>query len=329
LSVESVESVWAALSRPPEGLRAQLHPDSEQVWIALDAADRRHLLVRAAQHQAGERLITTHGLHAETAQISVESGPIDVWADISCTDRSLNRTFMALAADLVSDVVSSRDAMSAVQHTLKAWQWFWGVSPDGLGENAAVGLFGEMWFLDRWAPFPGAVESWHGFDNERHDFSSPRTAVEVKTTRSHVVGPPRHHISTLDQLEAPGAGPLLLFSLQAIAEANAGNTLPGLISRLRGRLKSRPDLAGLLDQGLAEAGWTPAAAAQHPQTYRIAAERLYQVDGEFPRLTRRSFPGGLPNGVDEVGYRLDLATCASWLVATSPDDATDALRALA
>jgi hypothetical protein len=196
-----------------------------------------------------------------------------------------------------------------------------------LSEAGALGLFGELWFLDRWASFPEAVNTWHGPEANRHDFSGQRLAVEVKTTASHAVGPPRHHIATLDQLDAPSDGPLFLFSLQAIPEAGAGNTLPALIERLHSRL-SRRDLQAKLDQGLALAGWSPAVAARHQTTYRVAAERLYRVDDGFPRLTRTSFIGGLPTGVDDVGYSLDLAACAQWLVASAADEATSMLAQL-
>jgi hypothetical protein len=153
-------------------------------------------------------------------------------------------------------------------------------------------------------------------------------AVEVKTTRWHGVGAPRHHIATLDQLEAPLAGPLYLFSLQAILESNAGNTLPALINRLRSRLANRSNLLAKLDQGLARVGWSPALADLHQATYRVAAERLYRVDEGFPRLTRASFADGLPDGVDDVGYSLDLAACAPWLVASAPPEAAQMLAEL-
>jgi len=325
---DAVEGVWASLSRPDGYLRAKLHPDSSEVWLALDSSERRHLLVRASAHEAGVILMVTRGLRAETAEISVESDPIDVWVDISCTDRALNRTFLAVAGDLVSEMARSTDPLHAVQRTLQGWQWFWGVDSDALSEAGALGLFGELWFLDRWSPFPDAVNAWHGPESDRHDFSSLRVAVEVKTTRSHVVGAPRHHIATLDQLDAPFGAPLFLFSLQAIPEAGAGNTLPALIDRLRTRLSGRADLLTKLDHGLARVGWSPMAADRLQTTYRVAGERLYRVDDGFPRLTRTSFIGGLPNGVDDVGYSLDLAACAQWLVASAADEATLMLASL-
>jgi hypothetical protein len=226
-------------------------------------------------------------------------------------------------------MAQTTNPFAAVEQTLRAWQWFWGVDAGALSESKALGLFGELWFLDRWAPFPDAVTAWHGWEADRHDFSSPRMAVEVKASRSHGVGAPRHHIATLDQLDAASSGPLMLFSLQAIPESNAGNSLTALIHRLRARLSARTDLLARLDRGVSLMGWSPAVADQHLMTYRVAAERLYRVEGDFPRLTRGTFTGGLPAGIDNVGYSLDLAACAPWLLASAPADATAHLRDLA
>ncbi len=325
----TVDFVWANLDRPNKGLSAQLHPESHDVWLALDERGRRHLLVRATDAEVGRVLISTHGLKAETVEISVEGGALDVWADIACVDSSLNQTFVAVATDLVADTAAADTPLEAVERTLRTWRWFWGVDTSTLSEASALGLFGEMWFLDRWAPFPDAVEAWHGPTGVRHDFSGPSVSVEVKATSSHGTGAPRHGIATLDQLDDPDNGSLYLFSLQAIPEPSAGNTLASIIGRLRARLTDRPDLLDSLDRRLALAGWSPATADQLRTAYRVAAERLYSVGDRFPRLTRASFVGGLQAGIDDVSYSVDLAVCAEWLVATTPDQAADLLRGMA
>jgi len=55
------------------------------------------------------------------------------------------------------------------------------------------------------------VRAWLGPTGTRHDFQWPRLAVESKATsslRGHI-----HRISGVEQLEAPEAGALYLFSL--------------------------------------------------------------------------------------------------------------------
>lgn len=323
------EAAWAALRPPAHGLTAQLHPGSRDVWLAVDDRERRHLLVDASGADAGRILVSTHGLRAETTEISVEGGPMRVWADIACVDSNLNQTFVAVAADLVADAAVARTPLEAVERTLRTWRWFWGVDTSPMSESAALGLFGEMWFLDRWSPFPASVDAWHGPAGMRHDFSTAVVSVEIKTTSSRSTGAPRHQIATLDQLDDPDSGELYLFSLQAIPEPSAGNTLTSVVNRVRSRLAADPELLDSLDRRLALAGWSPAFAHQQQVAFRVAAERLYVVSDEFPRLTRSSFVVGLPPGVDGVSYTVDLAVCAEWLVATTPEEAAEMLRGLA
>ena len=266
---------------------------------------------------------------AVTAALSVDQEPEDVWADIECLDPALNDTFVTVANDLAEGVRTNKsDPLEAVHQTLRTWQWFWGVDASGLSGERAVGLFGELWFIDRWAPFPNAISAWVGPAGHRHDFTTPAISVEAKATRAHGDGSVRHRITGLDQLTAPESGSLYLFSLHVINDPNAANTLPGLISRLRGRVVGRPDLLGVLDRRLSQAGWSPASADRYSQPYRVVAEELYRIDDGFPRFTRDSFMGGIPFGIDNIEYTLDLAACGPWRVAVHPGQATQILAEL-
>lgn len=322
-------AVWINLRRPTVGLSARLHPESSDVWLALDAEGRHHLLVRASDAELGQTLASTRGLRATTETLALEEQAEDVWADIVCLDPALNDTFVAVADNLAEEARLHRgDPMEAVRRTLRTWQWFWGVDPNALSSDSALGLFGELWFLDRWAPFPAAIDTWLGPTGHRHDFVSNDVSVEVKATRTRTDGTAVHRIANLDQLAPPETGDLYLFSLQAVHDPNAMNTLPGLVNRIRNRLRSRPDLIGVFDQRLGQGGWSPAHADRHSQTLRIVAEELYGVEGGFPRLVRETFAGGIPVGVDGITYTLDLAACAPWRIATLPAQAEAVLGAL-
>jgi hypothetical protein len=320
------DSIWSSLTQPSTGLRARPHPTCPDVWLAVDSTGHRHLLVRAVNGDTEETLLTTRGLRATLDRLSFEDEREGVWADITCLEPALNDTFVAVADDLANEILhSDGDLLAAVRRTLRTWQWFWGIDPNRLSTEAAIGLFGELWFLERWAPFPDAVETWLGPTGHRHDFSAPALSVEVKATRTTTDGPARHRITNLDQLDAPETGQLLLFSLQVVADPNAANTLPVIVDRIRRRLQGRTDLLGLVQERLALAGWTPAAVSQHLQPWRVVAEELYRVDEGFPRLTRATFAGGVPAGIDDIGYTLDLAACASWRLATRPTEAGSVL----
>jgi hypothetical protein len=324
------DALWSELAVPTEAVSARLHPESGVVWLGIDSSGRRHLLVSASGEDTGQYLLTTHGLSATTERLSIEGAAPDVWVDIVCLHESFSETFAALADDLVAETKNSPDdVLGGVRQTLRKWKWFWGVDSSGLSEEAALGIFGELWFLDRWAGLPGAVESWLGPTGSRHDFVSPSVSVEVKATRVRADGPARHRIASLDQLADPESGDLYLFSLTVTPDTNAANSLPAMVELIRTRLRGHPDILELFDHRLADAGWTPAAAERHGQSFRVRAEELYRVDSEFPRLTDQSFPDGLPPGVDNVTYTVDLATCVDHRFATTPDYAAVVLGALA
>lgn len=320
---------WEALSRPAVGLHARRHPESERVWLAVDATDRRHLLVRATGEAAGQELLSTKGLQARTATLTLEGAGTDLWVDIECSNPALNDVFLVVAADLVSAInAPGAQAYPATIRTLATWQWFWSVDPGALTDESALGLFGELWFLSQWCKLPEAAVSWVGPLANRHDLVSPHISVEVKTSRSSSGGAGRHRIASLEQLADPATGELYLFSVQVVVDPNAGNRLSSLVQQVTLALLPRPDLLVDFERRLAIAGWSPAFASRFDTTYRVVQETLYLVGDSFPRLTSATFAGGLPVGVEQVGYTLDLAACGEWVLAVRPEDCTELLARL-
>jgi len=262
----------------------------------------------------------TRGLRVELAPMVVEGAPQATYIALGCTDPGLRRTHACVAADIAESLAGAgADIRVAVMRALGKWRRFWSVPGAGLSAEAAAGLFGELWFMERWMGLPHGFERWAPI-GARHDFRWPAASVEVKTTTVQWQGPATHHIASLDQLAAPETGRLFLFSLQIVGDSLAANTLPGLVDRVRSGVETVPGLADLFMDRLAGAGYSPAEADRYATPWRIVTEELYAVDGAFPRLTRDSFPGGLPVGVDEVSYSLSLAGCRAWLVATKPID---------
>jgi hypothetical protein len=50
----------------------------------------------------------------------------------------------------------------------------------------------------------------------------------------------------------------------------------------------------------------------------VLGEYLYSVGPGFPRLTTASFDSGIPGGITDISYVLDMAACDPWLVTRSP-----------
>jgi hypothetical protein len=310
-----IAEVWDQIRRPgTEQLQGRLAPGSSSVWLAVDPAGRRHILVDAPGVVTDRSLGTTQGMSAVTAELDVAGRTATGYVDVTCLDSALNETFAAVAADLIrATAARPDDTVGAVVQTLDTWRWFWGVDA-GLSGEEAVGLFGELWFLLRWAPWPGAIQNWVGPTGAVHDFASQGVSVEVKTTRVRADGRAVHRIANLDQLADPDTGHLYLFSLQVMPDSLAANSLPGLVMHARQRLAEHPSHVVAFLETLGKAGYSPAHADRYQQTYRVVAEELFEVVGEFPRLTRATFADGLPEGIDNLSYTIDLAACTGYMV---------------
>ena len=292
------------------------------MYLAVDNRGRRHLLIQVPDATATIRQPDTRSLEVTMAKFQVGSNPEAVYVDLTCSDSTQFSTFSAIAQDLIQVLRHSRGpARDSIINALARWRAFWNVKVTGMSREDALGLFGELWFLRRWLGTVNAevVNRWQAADPARHDFQWRSASVEVKTAATQST--PVHHIASLDQLSDPEEGQLFLFCLQVSDDALAGNTLHNLVNSLTVDLQDDFSALSGMNEKLAARGYTPSDKNAAIRPLRILAERLYRVGRGFPRLLRTTFnPPGLPNGVIQVRYALEIAACESWLVASRPEE---------
>jgi hypothetical protein len=317
---EEFQSRWRDLPAPASA--AQLEADEvapgSGVWTARDHSSRQHLLVQVPDNVALD-ITGTHGLGISVARHRIPHHADATYIDLVCLDQAVVATFAAVAANVATEAVrADPDARrSEVVAALNEWRWFWGVDPTRLSAADAVGLFGELWFLIRWAGVSAeSVSAWDASNGARHDFQWPRHSVEVKATSR--AGTIVHTIQHLEQLEDAETGDLYLYSLRVAQDALAANTLNSLVEVAVTALGGLPEARAELLNKLGQRGYTPAARDRAAVPYRVVEESLYQVTGDFPRLTRASFVGGLPNGIGKVSYQLDMNVCVDWRTDLEP-----------
>jgi hypothetical protein len=324
----ALDHEWSKLEAPTppdelNGVRAPGLPAERPVYIAIDREGRRNLLVGAEPDAELPAQATGRGLHLDLQELEVADRPASTYIRLACVDAGLNQTFTAVAEDIVTAIRDFRGtSVEAVNEALRRWKWFWGIDPAELARDAALGLFGELWFMFRWmAPLSGAViDRWHGADPARHDFQWPSASVEVKTSAARSAAGVSHRISSLDQLENPVTGDLYLFSLTVADDALAGNTLAGLVAQCRETLSETVGARTALDERLAAWRYNPANADRYGRTLRIISEEMFRVDDRFPRLTRTGLGAQVPIGVEDLTYALAMDACGPWRIASSPDD---------
>lgn len=304
------------------GLRLAGMPPDVAVYIAVEPDGRRHLLIHLPR---GDELTdeSTRGVRITTREWTVGDREAARYIDLVCLDQSLHDTFDAVVQQIAENVAAMPgDARAGVVEALRRWRRFWAVETAGLPRDAALGLFGELWFLGRWMrPLTAAkFAAWFGPDVARHDFQAAPISVEVKTTAAGQTT--IHHVQSLDQLADPETGDLYLFSLHVSDDALASNSLPVLVDALlvEAHALGAP-VAAKFEDRLAQVGYSPAHAAAYARPLRVKAEALFRVSADFPRLTRGSYPGGLPAAIPDVSYWLLADALTPWRVASRPAEA--------
>ncbi|WP_109510438.1 PD-(D/E)XK motif protein [Nocardioides speluncae] len=313
--------IWESLATPTTNQELEARevvPDSG-VWIARDNAEHQHLLV-LVDGRSDLGLDETHGLSAAIIRHRIAGRTDAAYVDLLCLDPGTVQTFATVAADIATVVIDEPIELrtASVTAAVREWRWFWGVDPDRMSVAGAVGLFGELWFLNRWAGHSAAsVQAWEGSNGSRHDFQWPTSSVEVKTTA--LGGAITHTIEHLEQLDDPVTGHLYLYSLRIARDSLAANSLSSLATSAINAFRDDPVTRADLKAKLARRGYTPAGRNESEVTYRVVDEGLYRVTDDFPRLTQATFPDGLPHGVAGLTYQLDMNACGAWRTGSTPD----------
>jgi hypothetical protein len=335
VNTADLDAAWRAVDTPAVagGLAGKPAPGLDPelgVLLALDSRQLRHILIPVDEAAEPPATVATKGLEVTVDDLQADDRPPRRYLDIACRDTTMHANFTVVAAEIVEELgAEAGNSRKILERILARWRWFWDTPPEGLTDAEAVGLFGELWFLEYWLdPIDDAVlQAWTGPNRDRHDFKWPAASVEVKATRARSDGSASHRISALEQLEDPERGQLYLFSLRVRPDPIAAHSLNASVERIRRTLSDRAELLHAFDERLALLGYGPVHRDRYDAPIRVVAEELFRVDGQFPRLTRSSFvEGEVPSGVDRIGYDLELVACVRWRIATAPGSQARQLR---
>ncbi|MFO1400122.1 MAG: PD-(D/E)XK motif protein [Steroidobacteraceae bacterium] len=305
---------------------------TSRLLAAADSSGRRHLLILLYAQDAEFKDVNSRGLTARTEDLSVRESEPARYINLLCEDPAGHSMLDLVGGEIAERLQGPHGPPAEIAaRVLAKWRRFWGQLPQQLlSRESQIGLFSELWFLAYWlVPAVGplrAVESWRGPHGARHDFECQGLSIEVKGTSS--ARGRIHTINGIDQLEEPDAGQLLLFSLRLRDEAGAGNSLPLLCHACRQLLAVDSAAADQLDLGLISAGYLPTHEEEYSKNrWRVVEEHLFQVREGFPRITRHSFQGGIPQGIEGIDYVINLGSSDSYVVARKPSEAISILAA--
>lgn len=197
--------------------------------------------------------------------------------------------------------------VEAVERAVKEFRSFLQVEKV-LSDAELLGLFGELWFLQKLIDTGGPAATGFWVDST-HDFRFSDVEVEVKTTAS---ARPIHWVHGISQLEPSVGCSLYILSILAQSSNAAGATVPDLVSEIRSKLKSEPDQLDVVKDRLRSRRYRDEYASDYTTRFLLRSEpKLVLIDNRFPvintKVLERSFDSDSLIRVGELNYQIDVS----------------------
>lgn len=224
--------------------------------------------------------------------------------------------FYVLVDDLVDCLIANQGSVEgarALMLRLRSWEHLLEASSRGLSKSAQKGLFGELLVLGHLLSHFSlellrVLNSWTGPDGGTRDFGLGEVGIEVKTTS--VKGLLSVQISNERQLEIVAVDKLFLWCI-SIEISNNGVNLNEKVQEIEEMLSGDPELLQIFKIKLTKVGYLAVDTHRYTSKFFVRDEFIFRIGEGFPRIITE----GIPNGVFEVSYRVDLAACEKWRVA--------------
>ena len=316
----SFEETWSAIEKdklPGTAvgiIRRRILPDACcDLFLGIEKpSNRRVFLLRVATADIPEAKLLPQARGFEVALLTLpDDPPGHSSVMLFQTKDTFRDIFATLTVDVASHIAPTKDHKTAIEQLLarlRRWQQFLERSgPDGLGDEAQRGLFGELWFMLHYLlPIAGtkAVTAWTGPSFAAQDFQLPGLAVEVKTTTA------KEHqklsITGEKQLESSAQLRIFLFHLSLSAQRDTGVTLVEIVAQVRTLLASTPLALTVFEDALLTAGYLDDHASRYLHTGYLKREHhFFEVKDNFPRIVGAD----LRDGVGDVSYSVSVAEC--------------------
>lgn len=181
--------------------------------------------------------------------------------------------------------LSNQDAYHSVCEVYFIMQKMFRTNTDILSEPEIKGLIGELLFLQNHL-FPTvektkAIGAWSGAEKTRKDFAFDQEWYEIKTID---YGKETVHISSIEQLDSPIEGSLVIFQVERMAEEYDGISLNKLASGILSQITS------VYDKDIFTSKLQDANYSFNPKydeyVYELRTVDEYKVTLGFPRITR-------------------------------------------
>lgn len=182
-----------------------------------------------------------------------------------------------------------------------------------LSEEEEAGLFGELYYIDKWLKYypsepPLIINDWKGPLRFRIDFVIKKSGIEIKTLSPKIRDEVK--ISNEKQLELnPVINELFLYVLKIEKNDMIGDTLKDISENIEEKLiKRAPSLAVKFKETLLLNNIR--IEAYNTNHFFVHEELAYEVKEKFPRIESKE----LSKGISRISYYLDLTHCEEFMV---------------
>jgi hypothetical protein len=225
--------------------------------------------------------------------------------------------FSTLCEDLIngiSNITGDEKIVKELLNRLEKWKsLFDKAALQGLSPEEQRGLFGELYFLRKWAiqtsDLQKCIQAWLGPERSLRDFQLNDWAIEVKTT--HGNNHQKVHISSERQLDTTNLNALLLYHLSLESQQQSGENLNELIDSIIDLLNGNIAVQTQFKAKLLQGGYFIHHRTLYVNTgYHIRQESFYEVRDLFPRIEERD----IRKGVGEVKYSIILSSYSDYII---------------
>ena len=279
------------------------------VRLALGANGEPRLLLPVARGDASASIDGGAALSVSVSSFSYRGQHLH-FLDLTCLQTELEAVFEELVDEILKRIDHGNSCTEAAQSTIRDFRALLSRATTDVGKGRVAGLIAELLVLNRLLDLSRAAwNTWSGPMGDRYDFRVGGTSLEVKASLR--AGASSVIINGLEQLEVPSGGTLHL--LRIVLEPVSGGMLS--VSTLARSALLKADEPSRLEALLAATGCRDAAAEEwNRHSFRRESERLYEIRGGFPRMTRTMLrEAAVPGGVHDVTYKIDLSLAEKFL----------------
>ena len=169
-----------------------------------------------------------------------------------------------------------------------------------LSKEEVKGLIGELLFMhdvlfDKYG-INESIFSWGGPYGMIHDFEIENKWYEVKSISKNATS---IQISSIEQLDSPYAGDLVVYYIEKTTTKDANATNLNLLINLIKDLIQNVEARNYFDQSLLEIGYFESEVYNN-YCYKIIRKSVYEIDSEFPCIRRKMIPLEIVNSKYEL-----------------------------